>query len=114
LLEWGFAEWQAHPLFAANGTVGEARVQGGDARQVPLVANRTVAAVLPKGEAGPIALKLTYHGPLVAPIAKGAQVAELEIRAGDAASRLPLFAGAAVGRAGLFDRLVNGLAGLFS
>ncbi|MBW8755371.1 MAG: D-alanyl-D-alanine carboxypeptidase, partial [Sphingomonadales bacterium] len=35
LLEWGFAEWQARPLFAANRTVGEARVQGGDARQVP-------------------------------------------------------------------------------
>lgn len=115
LLEWGFAEWQARPLFAANKTVAEARVQGGDARQVPLVADRAIAAALPKGETGPIALKLTYDGPLVAPIAKGAKVAELEIRTGDAPpSRLPLFAGSAVGKAGPIDRLINGVAGLFS
>ncbi|WP_254514660.1 D-alanyl-D-alanine carboxypeptidase family protein [Novosphingobium sp. G106] len=115
LLEWGFAEWQARPLFASNKTVAQARVQGGDARQVALVADRVVAAVLPKGETGPITLKVTYDGPLVAPIAKGAKVAELEIHAGEGPpSRLPLFAGAAVGKAGPIDRLINGVAGLFS
>jgi len=58
---------------------------------------------------------VTYQGPLVAPIAKGARVAELEIHAGDGPpSRLPLFAGAAVGKAGPIDRLINGVAGLFS
>ena len=115
LLEWGFAEWQARPLFAAGKTLAQARVQDGDARQVPLVADRAVSAVLAKGETGPIALKVTYDGPLIAPIAKGAKVAELEIRAGDGPpSRLPLFAGVAVGKAGPFDRLINGVSGLFS
>lgn len=115
LLEWGFTEWRTRPLFAANKTIAQARVQGGDARQVPLVANRAVAAVLPKGEAGPITLKVTYDGPLVAPIAKGAKVAELEIGTGEGPpSRLPLFAGSAVGKAGPIDRLINGVAGLLS
>ncbi|MFA7604403.1 MAG: D-alanyl-D-alanine carboxypeptidase family protein [Novosphingobium sp.] len=115
LLEWGFSAWQARPLFTAGKPVAEARVQDGAARRVPLVARRAVAATLPRGETGPITLRLTYNGPLVAPIAKGAQVAELEIHAGDGPpSRVPLFAGAAVGRAGAFDRLVNGLAGLVS
>lgn len=115
LLEWGFSAWQARPLFAADAPVAEARVQEGDARGVPLVANRAVAAVIPTGTQGPIALKVIYKGPLVAPIAKGAQVAELEIRtAVGPPGRVPLFAGKTVGRAGPIDRLVNGLAGLFS
>jgi D-alanyl-D-alanine carboxypeptidase (penicillin-binding protein 5/6) len=95
--------------------VATARVQGGNARQVPLVADRAIAAVFPKGETGAIALTLNYDGPLVAPIAKGAKIAELEIRAGNAPpNRLPLFAGASVGKAGPIDRLINGVAGLFS
>jgi D-alanyl-D-alanine carboxypeptidase (penicillin-binding protein 5/6) len=115
LLEWGFAAWQARPLFAAGMPVGEARVQDGDARSVPVIADHAVAATLPSGERGPIALRLSYQGPLIAPIAKGAQVAELEIRAGEAPpSRVPLFAAAAVGKAGPLDRLVNGLMGLFT
>jgi D-alanyl-D-alanine carboxypeptidase (penicillin-binding protein 5/6) len=115
LLEWGFAEWQSRPLFAPNRTVAEARVQGGDARRVPLVADRAIAAVAPRGETGPIALTLTYNGPLLAPIAKGAKIAELEIRTSDGAtSRLPLFAKVAVAKAGPIDRLINGVAGLFS
>jgi D-alanyl-D-alanine carboxypeptidase (penicillin-binding protein 5/6) len=115
LLEWGFSAWRARPLFAAGRSVAEARVQDGDARAVPLIANRAVAAVLPRGKVGPIALTVTYQGPLVAPIAKGAKVAELEIRTPDApASRLPLFAGVSVGKAGPIDRLINGLAGWFS
>jgi D-alanyl-D-alanine carboxypeptidase (penicillin-binding protein 5/6) len=115
LLEWGFAEWRERPLFAANKPVATARVQGGNARQVPLVADRAIAAVFPKGETGAIALTLNYDGPLVAPIAKGAKIAELEIRAGNAPpNRLPLFAGTSVGKAGPIDRLINGVAGLFS
>jgi D-alanyl-D-alanine carboxypeptidase (penicillin-binding protein 5/6) len=115
LLEWGFSAWQARPLFAAGERVADARVQQGDARGVPLVADRAVAAVLPRGEAGPITLHVTYKGPLVAPIARGAKVAELEIRAGgEPPSRLPLLAGRAVASAGPLDRLVNGLVGLFS
>lgn len=115
LLEWGFAEWRDRPLFAAGKPVAKARVQDGDLRAVPLVTNRAIAATLARGETGPISLQVRYRGPLVAPIAKGAQVAELEIRAGGAApSRLPLFAAVSVDKAGPLDRLVNGVMGLFS
>ncbi|MCW1428466.1 D-alanyl-D-alanine carboxypeptidase family protein [Novosphingobium sp. JCM 18896] len=115
LLEWGFAEWHDRPLFASGKAVAKAAVQAGDAREVPLVTHRAIAATLARGETGPITLTVHYRGPLVAPIAKDAQVAELEIRAGDApSSRLPLFAGQAVAKAGPLDRLVNGVMGWFS
>lgn len=115
LLEWGFAAWQARPLFRAGAVIGEARVQNGDARQVPLKALRDVSAVLPKGGQGPVSLRIVYRGPLVAPIARGAQVAELEIRSGGLPpGRIPLYAAGGVGEAGLIDRLINGLAGLIA
>lgn len=115
LLEWGFAQWRSRPLFAVGKPFAQAQVQGGNARSVPLVARRAVHAMLPIASAARIALKVRYHGPLVAPIAKGAQVAELEIAvAGEPPARVPLFAGAAVAPAGAVDRLINGLAALFA
>lgn len=120
LLEWGFAQWRARPLFAKGAKMAEARVQNGDARTVPLVADRAITFVLPKSwDGGGLAvrptLRLSYNGPLVAPIAKGAQVAELQVEGGGTPSRrLPLYAAVAVGEAGPLDRLLNGLTGLFS
>ena len=115
LLDWGFAQWRVRPLFAAGTPLASAQVQGGDARSVPLIANRAVQATLPLRSAAPIALTVRYRGPLVAPIAKGAQVAELEVAvAGQPPARVPLFAGAAVAPAGPIDRVINGLAALFA
>jgi D-alanyl-D-alanine carboxypeptidase (penicillin-binding protein 5/6) len=115
LLEWGFAAWTVRPLFAAQRPIAEARVQGGDARRLPLVAAAPVYAVLPRGAREPISLRVVYKGPLLAPIRQGAAVAELEVSVGDRPpGRLPLHAARAVGEAGMFDRLVNGLISLIS
>ena len=115
LLEWGFAAWQRQPLFRAGDVVAAARVQGGNARQVDLVATRPLHASWQGGAEPGTRLVLHYRGPLQPPIAKGAQVAELEIRTSDGGTgRVPLVTAHAVGRAGPLDRLVNGLIGLFS
>jgi len=114
LLEWGFAAWQARPMFHAGATVADARVQGGDARWLPLVADSPIDAVMPKGTAEPIALRVIYRGPLVAPVAKGATVARMEISiGGKVAGEVPLKAGKSIKEAGLIDRLLNGLFGFF-
>jgi len=115
LLEWGFSAWEARPLFAAGAQVAEARVQGGAAREVPLVAAGPVYAALPRGTAAPVSLRLVYRGPIAAPIARGAPVAQLEIAvAGMQPGRVPLYAARDVAVAGPVDRLVNGLIGLLS
>ena len=115
LLEWGFAEWQTRPLFAAGVPVAEASVQNGNARRVALNAPYAIHAAMPRGTenaSGPT-LRLIYQGPLIAPIAKGAKVAELEIVMPDqTSSRVPLYAAEEVVLAGPLDRMVNGLAGL--
>jgi serine-type D-Ala-D-Ala carboxypeptidase (penicillin-binding protein 5/6) len=114
-LEWGYSAWQPRPLFRSGEIVAAARVQGGDSRTVGLVAARDIYAVIPRdGDTG-ISLKLVYRGPVRAPIAKGAEVAELEIAVeGMRAGRVPLRAAHAVGKAGPMDRLWNGLMKLAS
>jgi D-alanyl-D-alanine carboxypeptidase (penicillin-binding protein 5/6) len=115
LLEWGFAEFESRPLFSKGMTIAAARVQGGDARSVPLTAPHAVIASVPRGSKAPVTMRVIYKGPLIAPIRKGAKVATLEIRVGDMApGHVPLYAGGKVGKAGLTDRVLNGLAGLFS
>jgi serine-type D-Ala-D-Ala carboxypeptidase (penicillin-binding protein 5/6) len=116
LLEWGFSNWDSRPLFAAGATIGEAQVQGGNARNVVLRTDRAVTIALP-GDGRPrrLSLRLVYRGPLQAPLKAGAPLAELELLLeGMPPSRVPLVAANDISTAGPLDRLWNGLMGLFS
>ena len=112
-LEWGFQAFNGSPLFPKGADIGEARVQDGADRSVRLTAPIAVGYDLPAGQTGGVKLSIHYEGPLRAPIAKGEQVAELEIAAeGMRPSRVPLMAGNDVPVANGFQRLINGIAGL--
>lgn len=114
-VEWGFSAFERRQLFAPGAVVGEARVQGGDARALALKAAGRVAINLPKGSNSPLAATIRYEGPLRAPIAAGQQVAVLEVTAeGVAPARIPLYAAESIGTAGPLDRIVNAALGLFS
>ena len=112
LMEWGFNAWSAKPLFKAGAKVGEAQVQLGGESEVSLVAPRDLAVTIPAGlvSGGPTTMKIRYRGPLVAPIAKGQEVAQLVITTGDTQPQIvPLVAGEDVGKAGFFGRVWAGL-----
>ncbi len=111
LIQWGFNAWNDKPLFQAGAKVGTARVQLGSSSQVPLVAPRNLAVTVPAGlSSGATSMKIRYQGPLVAPIAKGQEVAQLVITTGDTPPQVvPLVAGEDVGRAGFFGRIWLGL-----
>ena len=113
-IEWGFRAWKARPVVKAGRTVGEAEVQMGDAATVPLVAASDLNLTVPAGTTPEMQGRIVYAGPLKAPIAKGAQVAELVVTTGEGGpQRFPLVAGAAVGEAGFFGRAWAGLMSLF-
>src|SRR5215210_721124 len=114
LIQWGFGAWQAKPLFQAGAKVGTAQVQLGSSSEVPLVAPRNLAVTIPAGlGGGATSMKVRYDGPLVAPIAKGQEVAQLVITTGDTPPQIvPLVAGEAVGRAGFFGRIWLGFKSL--
>jgi D-alanyl-D-alanine carboxypeptidase (penicillin-binding protein 5/6) len=84
---------------------------------VPLVAPSDLAVSVPAGLSvsdKPITMKIRYDGPLMAPIAKGQEVAQLVVTTGDTAPQVvPLVAGDDVGRAGFFARIWLGLKSLF-
>ncbi len=107
LMNWGFAAWQAKPLFKAGAKVGTAQVQLGDDSELDLVAPRDLAVTVPAGLAnGRTTLKVRYQGPVRAPIAKGAHVADLVILTGDTGEQVgPLVAGEVIDRAGFFGRM---------
>jgi serine-type D-Ala-D-Ala carboxypeptidase (penicillin-binding protein 5/6) len=111
LIEWGFNAWADKPLFKAGAKVGSAKVQLGSSSEVPLVAPHDLAVTVPAGLAtGATAMKIRYQGPLMAPIAKGQEVAQLVISTGDTPPQVvPLVAGEDVGKAGLFGRMWLGL-----
>lgn len=115
LLEWGFQQWRAYPMFDSGAIVAKARVQDGETTTVPLVANRAIYATVPRHSNARVAMKLRYNGPLVAPIAKGTRVAEVEVQVdGVESSPIPLYAASDVPIAGVLARMRNGLMNLLS
>jgi len=112
-MEWGFAAWEAHPLYASRVLLGQAQVQGGATRTVDLVAPNPVALTLPRGVRTRYNLAIRYKGPLKAPIAMGEPVATLVVRAeGQGEQRVALVAARAVPKGGLLARLSDGFAAL--
>jgi D-alanyl-D-alanine carboxypeptidase (penicillin-binding protein 5/6) len=111
LIQWGFNAWTDKPLFKAGAKVGSAQVQMGSSSEVPLVAPRDLAVSVPAGlSTGTTSMKIRYDGPLMAPIAKGQEVAQLIVTTGDTPPQVvPLVAGEDVGRAGFFGRIWLGL-----
>lgn len=113
LMEWGFDAFSSKRVFAPGAIVGQAKVQGGAARHVDLVAPQGLAMSAAKSGSDPVELKIVYEGPIEAPIEKGAIIASLEVRQGSLPPRrVPLIAGESIGRAGPFERLRNGLLAL--
>jgi serine-type D-Ala-D-Ala carboxypeptidase (penicillin-binding protein 5/6) len=115
LIEWGFNAWSAKPLFQQGAKVGTAKVQLGSSAEVSLVAPRNLAVTVPAGlSSGSIQTRIRYNGPLVAPIKKGQEVAQLVVTTGDTPPQVvALVAGEDVGRAGFFGRAWLGLKQLF-
>jgi D-alanyl-D-alanine carboxypeptidase (penicillin-binding protein 5/6) len=113
-MDWGFKAWKAQPLFRKGSVVETAPVQLGSATSVDLVAPRDLAVTLPRTASSNISVKVVYTGPIKAPIAKGAQIAQLIVTTPDTGAQImPLVAAADVGEAGFFGRLWNGLKSFF-
>ncbi len=93
LLDWGFTAFEQRELFSADEHIAEARVFGGATLHVPLVAGRAVELLTPKGDDARVVARVSYDGPVVAPIAKGARIGTLKIWRGETLStETPLLA----------------------
>ena len=115
LIEWGFAAFDRELLFSRGLKVADAEVQDGSARSVGLVAAEPIKLAVPKGTSPAVSIRVSYEGPLRAPIRQGDKVATLVMDVdGMPQSRIALVAQDDVAEAGPLDRVWNGLAGWFS
>jgi D-alanyl-D-alanine carboxypeptidase (penicillin-binding protein 5/6) len=109
MLEWGFRNFEARPVFAANDTIGTARVFGGESRSVPVASVEPVKVMVQKNGNDKLLARIVYSGPLRAPIAAGQQVATVKVwRGGVIAVEAPLVATEAVGQGSTVRRAVDG------
>ena len=105
LLDWGFRGFEARLLFAEGETVGEAKLFGGDQGKVPLVSDRPIRLLVPRGSSEKIVAKVVYQGPIAAPVEKGVPAGKLKVWRGDNVTlETPLLTGEAVGRGNVAQR----------
>lgn len=114
LVEWGYSAWHSRPFVKPGQVLGAVRVQQGNVREVPVSVPRAYTIAVLTGTSPHIHARILYDGPIVAPLAAGAEVARLEVNvAGQAAYYLPLVTTKSVEAAGPIDRIMNGLLGLW-
>ncbi len=106
LLNHGFRNFSVYPLFKAGDVVDQANVWLGIDGKVPLVIEEDVILSISRQDRRKMKVKITYTGPIPAPIAKGQPIGTLVISARDMKPvELPLVAGADISRLGGISRL---------
>jgi len=105
---WGFRSFDSKSIFQAGETIGGAKVYGGSASEVPLVAGKEVKILVPRTATGKFTGRIVYTGPLIAPVEAGREVARLKIfRGTEQILDLPLKTAAAVEEGALPRRAVD-------
>lgn len=109
LLEWGFKNFEARALFAANQPVGFAKVFGGDAGSVALASKEPVKVMVQKNGSDRLIARIVYSGPVRAPVEAGRPIGIVRVmRGANVAVETPLFAVEAVGTGSLTRRAIDG------
>lgn len=98
-------------IFSKGETIAYARVHGGQASEVPLVAASDISVLLPKAGTLDYRLRVSYQGPVQAPVEPGHMLGELIVLSGEQiVHRVPLETGGKrVEKGDLFSRAIDGL-----
>ncbi|MEM7023082.1 MAG: D-alanyl-D-alanine carboxypeptidase family protein [Pseudomonadota bacterium] len=110
LLEHGFRDFEAYELFHAGQMVDSADVWLGDQESLPLIVEDSVVLAMTPDARRDLEVKVIYEGPIPAPVARGAQLGELEISApGIEPRRVALVAGEEIQEVGLLGRMSSAI-----
>jgi len=105
LLNWGYTAFEGVKLFDANQAVATPSVWKGKDNTLKLGRPQPIVVAVPSGSAGKIKTEVARPDPLVAPFAKGQQVATLKVSLADQPlAEVPLVALEAVEQAGVLGR----------
>ena len=113
MLEWGFRNFEARTLFAAQQPVGYAKVFGGESRSVKLASPEPIKVMVQKNGTDKLIARVVYNGPVRAPIESGQQVGVVKVwRGTNIAMEAPVYAAEAVARGSTMRRAVDGVSEL--
>jgi D-alanyl-D-alanine carboxypeptidase (penicillin-binding protein 5/6) len=109
LLEWGFRNFEARTLFAADQAVGYAKVFGGDSRSVKLTSSEPIKVMVQRNGNDKLIARITYTGPVRAPIQQGQRIGVLKVwRGNNIAMESPLVAAEAIATGSTTRRAIDG------
>jgi serine-type D-Ala-D-Ala carboxypeptidase (penicillin-binding protein 5/6) len=113
MLEWGFRNFEARTLFAAQQPVGYAKVFGGDTRSVKLASPEPIKVMVQKNGTDKLIARVVYTGPVRAPIEPGQQIGIVRVwRGANIATEAPVFAAESVGTGSTMRRAIDGVSEL--
>ena len=113
MLEWGFRNFEARALFAAQQPVGYAKVFGGESRSVKLASPEPIKVMVQKNGTDKLIARVIYTGPVRAPIEAGQRVGIIRVwRGANVAMEAPVFAAEAVGKGSTVRRAIDGVSEL--
>jgi serine-type D-Ala-D-Ala carboxypeptidase (penicillin-binding protein 5/6) len=109
MLEWGFRNFEARTVFAADQTIGYAKVFGGDSRSVPLASHEPVKVMVQKAGSDKLIARIVYSGPVRAPVEAGQKIGAVKVwRGNNVAVETPLYAAQSIGQGSTFRRAIDG------
>src|SRR3954470_23558007 len=109
LLEWGFRNFEARTLFAAEQPVGFAKVFGGDSRSVKLASPDPIKVMVQKNGNDKLIARIVYNGPVRAPIEAGRPVGVVKVwRGANIAVEAPVYVGETGGTGSTLRRAIDG------
>src|SRR5664279_440576 len=109
MLEWGFRNFEARPLFAAQQPVGYAKVFGGESRSVKLTSPEAIKVMVQKNGTDKLIARVVYNGPVRAPVESGQQVGVVRVwRGTNIAMEAPVYAAESVARGSTIRRAIDG------
>jgi D-alanyl-D-alanine carboxypeptidase (penicillin-binding protein 5/6) len=109
MLEWGFRNFEARPLFAAQQPVGYAKVFGGESRSVKLASPEPIKVMVQKNGTDKLIARVVYNGPVRAPIESGQRVGIVRVwRGANIAMEAPIYAAEPVAAGSTMRRAIDG------
>src|SRR5664279_3762018 len=109
MLEWGFRNFEARTLFAAQQPVGYAKVFGGESRSVKLASPEAIKVMVQKNGTDKLIARVVYNGPVRAPVESGQQVGVVRVwRGTNIAMEAPVYAAESVARGSTIRRAIDG------
>jgi serine-type D-Ala-D-Ala carboxypeptidase (penicillin-binding protein 5/6) len=108
LLEWGFHNFLAEPLFEQGQAIAEAKLYGGEHGRVTLTTARPLSVMVQRNVRERIIARVVYSGPVPAPVAKGQPIGTLKVWRGDAlVLEAPVQAAESVGTGNMTQRAMD-------